>query len=62
MWKRTELLMAPSQIDRASWAIGRADSAATRIRSPKLGRCSGWGQGDPDGREAVWEPALHPKG
>lgn len=34
-------LMAPFQTDRASWAVGRADWVATRIRSPKPGQGGG---------------------
>lgn len=56
-------LMAPSQIDRASWAVGRADSVAIRSGSPKPRQGGGVvGQGDPDGREAFWEPGASPQG
>lgn len=66
LWKGMELLIALSQIDKASWAVGRADSVATGIGSPKPGlRGRAAGTGGPrwqGGRQIGWEPGPSPNG
>lgn len=61
--KGTKLLMAPSQIDRASWAFGRVDSGATGIGSPKPGPGGGVaGTGRPRGQGgSLGKQVPHPK-
>lgn len=56
-------LMAPCQIGRASWAVGRVNSVATRIGSPKPGQGVEWrGQETQMAGRRSGSQALHPKG
>lgn len=58
-------LMAPSQIDRASWAVGRTDSVSSYQNWVSKARAGRWGDWDREpqmaGRQSV-NQALHPKG
>lgn len=63
--KGMESLMAASQIDRASWAVGGADTGATRTGSPKAGqegRAAGTRRPRWQGGRLSGNQALHPKG